>query len=257
MEYLHILHTTTSSLRVKFRLVTRGTWVTKNSGVQQRGYTRTNRVTTWRVVAGSSRTVRGVGGRREARLTKDLSRNQHTEESQDPRRRSIRVGYVCGVRRDASGRRRLSPHDVFRAIGEGEARARTERTEHERGRIVSADHVTVAARRVAATRTRTGPTFTRVLSMFRCSFGQLAPLVEAESENSSEYSHVIKMDTLTRRSCCAGAPRDRNRGSQHRLHGCSRRSRPRPQRHYRRHLAAPRDVAFELARFVHTKSVLF
>lgn len=34
-------------------------------------------MTTWRVVAGSSRTARGVGGGREARLTKDPSREQH------------------------------------------------------------------------------------------------------------------------------------------------------------------------------------
>lgn len=48
----------------------------QNSANRQRGYTRTNGVTTWRVAA-SSRTVRGVGGGWEARLTKDLSRDRH------------------------------------------------------------------------------------------------------------------------------------------------------------------------------------
>lgn len=98
--------------------------------------------------------MRGVGGGREARLTKDLSRNQHTGESRGSRRRSIRVEYVHGVPRDVPESRRLSPHDVFRAIGECEARARTERAECERGRIASADRVTVAVRRVGLRRGR-------------------------------------------------------------------------------------------------------
>lgn len=109
--------------------------------------------------------------------------------------------------------------------------------ESERITFANGDRVTVSARCVAASRTEAGSTFTRVFLMIRCSFGQLAPLVEAESENSSKYSHVIKMDTLTRRSC-AGAPRNCNRGSQLRLHGCSRHSRTRPQRRCERHLAA-------------------
>jgi len=121
----------------------------------------------------------------------------------------------------------------------------------------SADRVTVAARRVAAARTQVRPTFTSVFSIPRRSYGQPAPSVEAESKNSSEYSHVIKMDTLTRRSCCAGAPRDCNRGSQRRPHGCSRRSAAA--------IAAPlrgvilrrrRDVTFELARFLQLMAAL-
>lgn len=160
-----------------------------------------------------------------ARLTKDVSRDEIASLGGEPDSRR-----ACSWQASRRPRTRRSiAHGVFRTTdrnrgertndraGEGERATLATRADYHRGWVKNRPW------RIVVAWIRTGPAITHVFSMFRRSLVQLAPLVEAENENSSGYSHVIKMDTL-RRSCCACAPRDRIRGSQHWLHGCSHRS---------------------------------
>lgn len=170
------------------------------------GYTWASSVTTWRVVAKSSREV----PRRMKSATNQRCLARWDRES----RRRVRYAsneFVTGVATPSNPRfnraRRIS-HDGQKSrrtndrAGEGERATLATRLDYHRGRVKNRPW------RIVAAWIQTGPTITHVFSMFRRSLVQLAPLVEAENENSSGYSHVIKMDTL-RRSYCACAPRDR------------------------------------------------
>lgn len=130
---------------------------------------------------------REMSERNEARLTKDASHTTRTEKREKAWRRiNARDEHVRDGRRDALGLPSSSSTTYFHAVGKyAYGQVNASEPHCQRGPLVIVGRVTDrfgAYRRVVAVWIQTGPTFTHVFSMFRRSYGQLAPLVDAESK---------------------------------------------------------------------------